>query len=121
MATLFDYGLFSARGPISGLIRPLSAAEAWTYGRLYRSPEGRPALVAGGEGVVYGRLLSGLADSQLPLIDALFGVHQGVMARVEVRAVRGLAGVTAWTWVSLAERPGVRLPKGRWRFAVRRL
>ncbi|MBN2800912.1 MAG: gamma-glutamylcyclotransferase [Deltaproteobacteria bacterium] len=117
---LFDYGQLSDHCPLAGLIAPLLAHPATVQGRLFRTPSGQPTLLLGGRGEVHGRLLEGLPDRTLPLLDAVLGVHQGTARRVEVRAVHGLRAVSAWTWISVDARPGTLVKDGVWRGPVRR-
>lgn len=112
---------------------PEGLSRAWVGGRLFRLPDGSPALVAGplpatvppGPGWVRGDF-AGYGDAcdleaALADLDALEGVEEGRVTR-EVRPVVLDGGRRRWAWVYLfhverlprLEREAVELPGGDW-------
>jgi len=116
---LFVYGTLCSNGTQHGLVQHLSVVEAKTQGSLYHLPAGYPALKLGGEGWVYGELLSTPDASLLRVLDFYEGTHQGVYQRVATEVLVGLVRHEAWTYAMKhpERRKGQIIPGGRWRRA----
>lgn len=97
-------------------------AAAKTRGKLWRLPQGYPALELGGDDWVYGELVQPVSDSLLALVDKYEGVDEGLYQRLDVDVVVGLRVVSAWTYamVTPKTRGGILIPSGRYTSVTRR-
>lgn len=125
MNDLFVYGTLMAGEPQGGLLKRFAREEASVPGRLYRLPQGYPALQPAqvGQGSrVFGELVRGVDPRLIPVLDQYEGVAEGLYRRIRVDVTSGLRTWPAWAWVmdDPPARGGVRIPKGRWRGAIRR-
>lgn len=122
---LFVYGTLKQdeeRGP---LLAGLPRRPARVLGKLYRMPEGYPAMQPCRPGElfwVHGELVQPPPPHVLRLLDRYEGVEEGLFERVEVRALGALLDVPAWAWVMSApgNRGGRLLRSGRWSSRWRR-
>ena len=121
---VFVYGTLMAGEPQGGLLKRFPREEASLSGRLYRLPQGYPALQLGGAAGerVYGELVRQVDPRMLPVLDQYEGVAEGLYRRVQVDVNAGLRAWPAWAWVmdDPLRRGGVHIPTGRWRGAIRR-
>ncbi len=122
---VFVYGTLKPGEVQGGLLKRFSSEDATVPGRLYRLPQGYPALKAGqaGEGaLVHGRLVRRVDARLLTLLDQYEGVAEGLYRRVRLDATAGLRAWPAWAWVmdDPVAHGGQLIPTGRWRGVIRR-
>jgi gamma-glutamylcyclotransferase (GGCT)/AIG2-like uncharacterized protein YtfP len=113
---LFVYGTLLADAPQAGLLAGLARRAATTNGRLFRMPQGYPALVPGSEGEVTGELVAS-PGPRLGLLDRYEGLAEGVYRRVVIPVRSAGATLEAWAYVmpEAALRGGAPMRSGRWR------
>jgi gamma-glutamylcyclotransferase (GGCT)/AIG2-like uncharacterized protein YtfP len=113
---LFVYGTLMRGGAQAGLVGPARRGPATTRGRLWRMPEGYPAL-SDGDHLVHGEWVEPVSSDVLARLDAYEGVDEGLYARrvIRVQAEDGTFDAWAWVMADPPRRGGVAIPSGRWR------
>jgi gamma-glutamylcyclotransferase (GGCT)/AIG2-like uncharacterized protein YtfP len=114
---LFVYGALRHGEDQSGWVHQLHCVTGKVRGSLYQLPAGTPALQAGGEGWVYGELLSPIDDRLLKILDLQHGVEDRLFQRQTIEVLVGLVRHLAWAYTMKYpdRRGGKHLSGGRWR------
>ncbi len=113
---LFVYGTLMAGGEQGVLLAGLARRPASTTGKLFRMPQGYPALVPGTSGEIAGELVDD-PGGRLGLLDRVEGVAEGLYQRAVLPVVVGGKRTEAWAYImpDAASRGGIPIRSGRWR------